>query len=201
MAADSASGRASAMRRSVLTAARANGVVHDEVALVGNAFDAAMTPRVRTLPDDHHPAYLHPGRSALILLRDVGTRDGLTLAAAMLLESEDDSLRAEPPGALRGEGSGSDASTRLRTELADVPSPGDERLVERLLALTPGLLLATLAERLDHLRHLHLRPDLRSSWRSRHAEVESAWLPMAQRAHPKLATRYGHWTRTFARRL
>ena len=61
--------------------------------------------------------------------------------------------------------------------------------------------VAVLAERLDHLRHLHLRNDLSDEWEARHAEVERAWAPFAARTDPRLVVRFDHWARTFGRRL
>ena len=47
----------------------------------------------------------------------------------------------------------------------------------------------------------HLR-DADHAWRSVvHAQAESVYLPVAERTHPRLAQRYRHWCRTFARRL
>jgi hypothetical protein len=74
-------------------------------------------------------------------------------------------------------------------------------MLERLVGLDDGLGLAVLAERLDHLRHLHLRPDLRGCWGRRHEEVSAVWLPFANRTHAGLGRRFAHWERTFARRL
>ena len=85
--------------------------------------------------------------------------------------------------------------------LAAIPRPGDPRLVERLVTLGPGSALAVLAERLDHLRHLHLREDLIDGWADAWEEVAEAWLPFAGRIHERLATRYAHWARTFVKRI
>jgi hypothetical protein len=57
-----------------------------------------------------------------------------------------------------------------------------------------------LAERLDQLRHAHLRED-HAWWRAIHAEAGAIWVPVAERTHPRLADRYRHWLRTFGRRL
>ena len=81
-----------------------------------------------------------------------------------------------------------------------LPLPGDDRLAERLITLDEGPRLAALAERLDHLRHAHMRED-RTWWRAVHEEAGAVWVPVAERTHPRLATRYRHWHRTFARRL
>jgi hypothetical protein len=89
----------------------------------------------------------------------------------------------------------------LAAAIESIPLPGDENMIERLVALGPGVSLAALAERLDHLRHLHLRADRMDSWADIHDEVLRAWLPFAQRVHPLLTRRYAHWARTFAARI
>jgi hypothetical protein len=154
-----------------------------------------MGPRIRALPDDHHPAYLHPGRTALILLRDVGVVPADVLAAAAVHETGDLELRVGPD-AVR-EALGADVA-----DLVDsLPLPGDERLLERLVTLGEGARLAALAERLDQVRHLHLRPDLEPRWRAEHEEVGAVWTAVAERTHPRLTDRFRHWHRAFARRL
>lgn len=183
------------MARSLASTARSHGLAEDEVSALAGAHALAMAPRVDVLDDDHHPAYLHPGRSALILLRDVGRVDVSVLVVAALHESLDAHLRV---GAEELEEQVGPAASEA---LASIPRPGDERLVERLLALGPGLSLAALAERLDHLRHLHVRADLVDLWPDSHQEVMEAWLPFAHRVHPKLAVRYAHWARTFVKRI
>lgn len=188
-------GRAGQMARSLATTARSHGLGEDEVGALVRAHVLAMTPRVEVLDDDHHPAYLHPGRSALILLRDVGRVDVSVLVVAALHESLDAHLRVGPEEIEERVGSAA------LEALASIPRPGDERLVERLLGLGPGLSLAAVAERLDHLRHLHVRDDLMDVWADSYDEVLEAWLPFARRVHPKLAVRYAHWARTFVKRI
>jgi hypothetical protein len=78
--------------------------------------------------------------------------------------------------------------------------PGDERLLERLVTLGRPSQLVALAERLDQLRHAHLRQD-RDWWHAIFDEAEAVWVPVAERTHPRLADRFRHWRRTFARRL
>lgn len=187
--------RAAQMRRSLSTAAVADGASDEEAHALARAFGLAMEPRLEALDDDHHPAYLHPGRAPLILIRDVGAVDVSVLVVAALHESMDARLRV-PPAEIEDR-----VGPAALGAVDSIPLPGDERLVERLLTLGPGLALAALAERLDHLRHLHLRDDLSDHWADAFDETVAAWLPFAQRLHPKLATRYGHWARTFARRI
>lgn len=181
------------MAASVESAARAAGLSAAGTDLVTSAYVLAMAPRVSVLADDHHPAYLHPGRSVLLLLRDVGPLPALTLAAAAAHETVDEVLRLAPD-VLRHE---------LGDEVADVveslPLPDDERLAERLVTLDEGARLAALAERLDSLRHAHLRTDI--DWRAAHEQAGAVWLPVAERTHSRLADRYRHWHRAFARKL
>ena len=89
-------------------------------------------------------------------------------------------------------------STRTWTS---IPRPGSDDLVERLLGLSRGVALAVLAERLDHLRHLHMREDLVDLWADTHIEVSGAWLPFCARIDKQLTVRYAHWVRTFAKRI
>lgn len=182
------------MEASVRSAAVAAGLHDRDVELLLAAHRLAMEPRLAALDDDHHPAYLHPGRTVLLLLRDVGPLAADVLAAAALHESEEEELRVSEE---RIRSTVGDAVADL---VAELPLPGDDRLLERLVTLDEGATLVALAERLDQLRHAHLRED-QEWWRSIHAEVSAAWCPVAERAHPRLADRYRHWQRTFARRL
>jgi (p)ppGpp synthase/HD superfamily hydrolase len=186
--------RAQMMAASVASAATARGLEPSDVDVLGRAHALAMQPRLEALEDDHHPAYLHPGRTVLVLLHDVGEVPLDALCAAAVHETEDNNLRV--------------SSDAVREALGDtvadlvgaLPLPGDERLLERLVTLEQEPLLAALAERLDQLRHAHLRED-DSWWRAIHEEAVSAWVPVAERTHPRLADRYRHWQRTFERRL
>ena len=186
--------RGAAMATSVARAARAHGLPPDGIDLLSRAHALAMKPRVDALDDDHHPVFLHPGRSVLVLLWDVGPLPADVLASAAVHDTEDDDLRV-PIATVR---------ETLGDEVADIveslPLPGDERLTERLVTLDERPRLAGLAERLDHLRHAHLRDDP-AWWRAIHEEAGAAWLPVAERTNARLATRYRHWHRTFGRRL
>ena len=186
--------RSAAMALSVSNAALIRGMTPSEVEVLGRAHALAMEPRLKAVDDDHHPAYLHPGRTMLVLLQDVGTVSITALCAAAVHESEDRNLRLGS-AAVRG---------ALGDPVADIvdalPLPGDPRLLEQLVTLAPEPLLAALAERLDHLRHAHLREDP-DWWRAIHEEATRVWVPVAERAHSRLADRYHHWLRTFGRRL
>jgi len=182
------------MAASLVRAARFTGVSADGVRAISRAYALAMEPRVATFEDDHHPLFLHPGRSVLVLLRDVSCVDGPLLAAAALVESEDAELRI----------AAADVRAGLGGEVADlveaVPMPGTGSLAEALVTADERVRLLALAERLDHLRHAHLR-EADEGWRAAaHAEARSIYWPVAERTHPRLAQRYEHWCRTFARR-
>ena len=186
--------RAEQMARSVRAAMAGLGYPTGDEERVGEALSWAMLPRMAALDDDHHPSYLHPGRSALVLLRDVGRVEPDALLTAVLLESGDPDwapdLAACPPGL-------DDVAPRVRS----IPRPGSEDLAERLVALDVGTALAALAERLDHLRHLHLRDELQPTWADHHEEVTGVWMPFAARTHETLARRYAHWARSFGHRF
>ncbi len=182
------------MAAAVVRAARGHGLALEGIDLLSRVHALAMSVRVEVLHDDHHPSYLHPGRSVLVLLQDVGRLPAEILATAAVHDTEDDDLRV----------SWNAVRDTLGDAVADMveslPLPGDKRLTERLDTLDEGPRLAALAERLDHLRHAHLRED-RMWWRAIHEEAGAVWVPVAERTHPRLATRYRHWHRTFARRL
>jgi len=183
------------MRGSLVHAARMGGLGAADIGIVARAYDLAMEPRTRALEDDHHPAYLHPGRSPLVLLRDVGPVAATVLAASAVHDTEDMALRV---GLDRVR---DDVDPGVAELVASLPLPGDERLLERLVTLDEGARLAALAERLDQLRHLHLREDLAPLWAAHHEEAGAVWGPVAERTHPRLATRIRHWHGAFARRL
>lgn len=182
------------MEASVTSAAIAGGLDAEAVGRLKRAHGLAMEPRLAAIDDDHDPAYLHPGRTALVLLRDVGDVPIPALCAATVHESGDAGLRVDASSvrAVLGED--------VASIVSSLPLPGDERLAERLVSLDRGALLAALSERLDQLRHAHLRDDL-AWWRSIYDEAAAVWVPLAERAHPRLRDRYMHWQRTFARRL
>lgn len=182
------------MAASLTRTARTSGVPAAGMRLLAAAHARAMEPRVAVFDDDHHPAYLHPGRTALILLRDVGVAEGALLAAATLVESRDARLRVPLAEVERV------AGPEVRAHVASVPLAGAAGLAERLVTLPGDALLVALAEHLDHLRHAHLDPEKRG-WPELHAEASAVWGPLAERAHPVLARRYAHWIRTFAKRL
>jgi len=188
--------RADFMAASVARAATGAGLGAPEVELLGRAHALAMAPRIAQLDDDHHPAYLHPGRGALILLRDVGPVPVETLCAVAVHETEDAGLRVDLANVRAALGE------PIADMVASLPMPGDKRLLERLVTLDQDALLAALAERLDQLRHAHVRKDHDLEWRTRiHEEAGAVWGPVAERTHPRLGDRFRHWHTAFGRRL
>jgi hypothetical protein len=183
------------MAGSIGAAMRGRGIDRGTRDLVELALRVAMAPRIDLLPDDHHPAYLHPARSVLVLLHDVRTLEPAALTIAALHEAQDNRLRVDPQQL------GELLDPAIAGLLERLPLPGHEALEERLVTLDHGPATAVLAERLDHLRHLHLRPELGDTWREVHSEVVRVWAPFADRIDERLAVRFGHWSRTFARRL
>jgi hypothetical protein len=184
--------RARAMAGSVERIARAAGLDAAAIDLVSRAYALAMAPR-RVL-DEHDPAFLHPGRTILVLLQDVGPLRPELLAAAAVHESEEARFRLDPSVVRR------ELGDRVADILISLPLPSDEDFVERLVTLGDGARLAALAERLDHIRHAHLRDDP-TWWRALRDEVTLAWAPVAERTHPRLADRYRAWLRAISRRL
>jgi hypothetical protein len=169
--------------------------------LLGRAHALAMEPRLRLRIDGHAPDFLHPGRSALILLLDVGEADPGVLAAAMLTESERPELRVSRERiveALAPEGDESVVADVARW-VAEVPLPGDDDLVERLVIAEPEVQRVALAERLDQLRHAHLWGDV-ERMRAVHALAEAVYAPFAVRVHPRLAHRFERSCTALARK-
>ena len=161
--------------------------------LVRAAIETAMARRSAAIDDDHHPDYLHPGRTVVVLLDDVGLIDPVALAAAGLLDTRRSDLEAPV----------SEVAERVSPAVADfrsaVPRPGSDALVEELLVSEPDVLLVALAERLDQVRHAQFwgnRPEARAA----HREACDVYLKMAERTHAKLAARYASWCRAFGER-
>ena len=174
--------------------ARAAGIDAEGRRLVGAAFRVAMVPRLAVIDDDHHPDYLHAGRTAIVLLDDVALFEPVALAAACLLDTRRPELEAsdeEVAAAVGGE---------VLAFRSMVPRAGSERLLEDLLAQERAVVLVALAERLDHLRHAHLWGAAGEA-REAHEEASRVYVPMAERAHAVLARRYRHWCRIFAEKL
>jgi len=186
--------RGAAMAASLVRTARSYGVDDEDIDLMSRAHALAMVPRVAALEDDHHPLYLHPGRTMLVLIQDAGVTDPTVLAAAALVESEDARFRVGEAAMA----SAVDAS--VLSLVRAVPASGSELLAETLVTAEDAVRLIAVAERLDHLRHAHLRDDM--DWRARvYAEAVAVYQPIAERTNAKLAGRYRHWCRAFERRF
>lgn len=186
--------RGAAMAASLVRTARSHGVSAEDVDVLSRAHALAMVPRVASLPDDDHPLYLHPGRTVLVLLRDGGVGDPAVLAAAALTESEDAALRVDLSSI------GGEVDNGILSLVEAVPPSGADDLAETLLGADEEVRLVAVAERLDHLRHAHLRED--PAWRLRvHREAVAVYGPIAERTHDRLAGRYRYWIRMFARRF
>ena len=158
--------------------------------LIGKALEAAMSPRLAAIDDDHDPDYLHPGRTAVILLDDVRFADPVALAAACLLDTRRDDLEPSDPQVTEH------VSPAVTTFRSAVPRSGSVTLLEDLLASEPDVALVALAERLDQIRHAHLWGDP-SEARAAHQEASEVYLKMAERTHARLAARYTSWCRAF----
>jgi (p)ppGpp synthase/HD superfamily hydrolase len=167
-----------------------------ELALLERAHALAMEPRLGAGLDDHDPDFLHPGRTALILLLDAAETRAEVLAAAMLAETRRRELRVDLARVreVLGAGPGADVAERV----AAVPLPDAADLAERLLLAEREVQLVALAERLDHLRHAHLWRDLEEK-RDAHASAVQAYAGIADRVHPTLARRYRWWCEMFER--
>jgi hypothetical protein len=160
------------------------------------ALAAALLHRAARVGDDHDPRLLHPARTVLILLSDAACRDAAVLSAAAFVDSLDaDLVPAE--GTAR-----SVLAERAAALLREVPLPADARddLLERLVCAPAEAALVAVAERLDHARHLHLRPGL--DWQTLHAQVQETYVPVAARIAPGIGRRLDRWAEAFrSRRL
>lgn len=173
-------------------AARRAGL-REDAARLADTLRAVLRVRATVIPEPHDPDFLHPGRTALILLEDMRVLDPDLLCAALLHDSERPGLDLREAGRIAGP-----RATQLAAELPPAEVDSDVRL-ETLVGLEDDRLLLTLAERLDHARHLHLRPEDR--WLALHQQLGSADLPAASRSHPRLAWRLQWWHDNFARRF
>lgn len=180
-------------RRLEHTAERAGVPPHGR-RLITAAFELAMRPRVERLPDGHHPDFLHPARTALILIEDAGIIDATVIAAGALCET----LR--PELAARDAEIEAAAGVEVLRLVREVPLPAEagDLLLERLVTADSPVQAIALAERLDHARHLHLRP--RDEWADAHAVTCAVYGPVAARAHPTFARRYRWWCGMFEER-
>jgi hypothetical protein len=178
------------MLRRLVRTATALGVA--DSTLLERAFERAMVPRMDRLDDDHDPRFLHPGRTALILMDDVGFADPEGLAAAILSETESPDLACGP------EASRPDDPEPLGYALAQahrIPRMEDEEeLAEALVTAPEPIPVIALAEYLDQLRHLRLWADP-ARVRARGDTASRILVPFAGRVHPVLARRFEWWVR------
>lgn len=168
----------------------------DDARFVLRSLARSLAFRDERIDDDHDPRLLHPARTLRILIADEACHDAAALAAAAFVDSLDPELVPVPELDLR-EPAAAAAVELLRA----VPHPaGDamETLEALVIAPVPAAVTA-LAERLDQVRHVHLRRD--QSWEHHLQEVRSAWLPAALRLAPQLARRFARWADAFERRL
>jgi (p)ppGpp synthase/HD superfamily hydrolase len=163
-----------------------------DVALVQAAHRLAMEPRRDRLGDPHHPDFLHPGRTVLILAVDAGVRDPVALAAGALLESERADLRVP------AERIAAELGPALADWVASVPLPGGD-VAEALVTAPTTVRMVALAERLDHCRHAKFWPD-RADQDRIHDEAMAVYGPIAERTDEALARRFAHWSEAFGRR-
>jgi hypothetical protein len=161
--------------------------------LMLDAFRVAMEPRRARIHEDHHPDYLHPARTALILMDDTREADPVTLAAAMFAETRDPNLAVAKARMV-------EVSPGAASIAAEIPRPDrTDHLLETLLALPATSARVAAAERLDHARHLHLRD--RKEWDEWHRATGEAYVPATRRVDATLAVRLEWWCDMFARRF
>jgi hypothetical protein len=186
--------RAEAMARRLLRTAGRLGIDEDGRDVMMRAFEIGMAPRLAAGLDDHDPDYLHPARTALILMDDAAIHDPVTLAAALITETRD--LAFVPAPRRRAE-----LGPEILAVSDAVPGPDapSERLLELLVGAALEARLVAVAERLDHARHLHLRPE--REWIPYHAATCHAYSPVADRTHAALAGRLAWWCTTFQQRF
>lgn len=178
------------MGRRIVETGRDRGWIDSDLARVEGVHAAAVAVRREAGVGEHDGDYLHPGRSALVLLLDVDERDASVLGAAIAFDSEHPEWTLAGPIA---------ADPELAQLVARIPPAGAEDLAERLVVADDRLRRAALAERLDHLRHAHLWTDAAARRRA-HEEAVAVYAPVAERTHPMLARRFAWWCRMFGAR-
>ena len=150
------------------------------VSLVGRA-ETVMARRTATFADEHHPAFLHPLRTALLLL-EADEVDPRAHAAGLGLDTEGDAREEAME-----HGSESDEA-----DVAELLVAGPDERLELLVVAEPWVRHTWLAERLDQIRHLHLwaGPD-RTRTALERAEREE--LPLAGRVGGRLERAWTDW--------
>jgi hypothetical protein len=183
--------RAAAMARRLHRAALTTGLARTDADLIVRCFEHAMKRRAAVIPDPQHPDYLHPARTALILMEDTGMTHAGAIAAAILYDSELAGLAMSAAEIEAVAGAGASA---VATELPQ-PTMDDTELTEALVVAGAHTRDAAIAERLDHARHLHMGP--RERWLPFHERIMDVYLPLCARAHPMLGRRLHRWAEAF----
>ena len=199
------------MAARIARAAERAGVASEGVSTLLVAYTAAMTPRESgpsAPPTDKHPVFLHPGRTVLILLEDLGETDACVLAVGALAESRDQELRADPVDVAQALAGFADRAAETFQWWERLPTPlwrqevgaitmkpsSDQDFLERAVTAPEPLRRVVLSEALDHLRHAHLWPSKLD--RARAVQLaERVLAPVADRTHPVLARRFAWWIR------
>lgn len=186
--------RARAVVERLQRAASSAGLENGDTGRLTAALAASLQRRSDRFRDPQHTDFLHPARTALILLHDTPLTDADALTAAVLIDTEQPALTfsADEAAAIGGAGAASVLAA------LPVPAAAGEDLLERLVTAEERVRLVALAERLDHARRLHLRPTER--WHALHAEVEAVYLPVADRTDATLARRFRWWADMFTER-
>lgn len=181
------------MARRLEAAARKAGVDAEALPGLTAALLASLEKRALRL-DEQHADYLHPARTALVLMHDTGLVHPDALTASLLIDSEAPALGFDAQDAAAVAGP---AAAHIVDEVP-IPERAGDALVEALVTASEPALLVALAERLDHARHLHLRAT--EHWPGFHDQVRRIYEPAAVRAHPTLARRFAWWSDMFGRR-
>jgi hypothetical protein len=150
----------------------------DRAGLVERATEV-MAIRASRFGDDHHPVFLHPLRTVLLLL-EIGETDSRAHTSALLIDSE----------------SGGPASRLVLDPFPEAASEvfeaGEDERLERLLLADAWVRRTWLVERLDHVRHLHLwAGPARTRDAIERAELEEA--PLATREGGRLQRAWADW--------
>jgi (p)ppGpp synthase/HD superfamily hydrolase len=188
--------RAAAMAGRLADTALRAGWAAPDAAGLSAVFEAAVLARMPHVGDPHEPDYLHPARTALILMDDVGVADPAVIAAGLLWDSRP--VPAQRLLEIARHAAGPHVETLLHALPDPVPAADAGDLLEALVTAPTEVALIAIAERLDHARHLHLRD--RQEWTAFHALAVSSYAIAAQRLDPVLARRWRWWTQMFRRR-
>jgi hypothetical protein len=161
---------------------------------LGLLFSNVISFRAPVMAGEEDVDYLHPARTALILMHDTGVADRATLGAGMALDSLYPDRTPHPEVLIEW---GELGAAALLGELPGARVSREER-IEALVIASENTRLAAIAERLDHARHLHLTPP--ESWAAFHDDVTRVYLPLAARTHAVLERRFSAWSERFAAR-